>query len=117
MNTRAPTERRKRVTALWSSAAPELYNPHRVRPWLSAMALCLSVGCVKGRCYQSLDCPAPQICGASGVCVSRDASSTPDAPSPSDASTTPEASAVLDAMTTVDARASETSEGAIGNAP
>ena len=38
-------------------------------------ALCFSIGCVKGRCYQKLDCPAPQICSPSGACIFQDASS------------------------------------------
>lgn len=105
MNTRTPAGRRKRAVGEW-------HDPRRARPWLTAMALCLSLGCVKGCCYQGLDCPAPQVCGTSGMCVPRDISSAPDAPSASDASTTPEASSALDATIAVDAGENETSEGA-----
>ncbi|HJX62617.1 MAG TPA: SUMF1/EgtB/PvdO family nonheme iron enzyme [Polyangia bacterium] len=44
-------------------------------------ALCSSIGCVKGVCYDSRDCPAPQICSPSGACVVlQDASATPPVP-------------------------------------
>ena len=36
-------------------------------------ALCSSMGCVKGVCYEKLDCPAPQVCSPSGVCILQDA--------------------------------------------
>ncbi len=41
-------------------------------------ALCSSIGCVKGVCYDKFDCPAPQVCNLqSGACVLQDASTTP----------------------------------------
>jgi hypothetical protein len=103
MSTRTPSGRQKRAVGEW-------YDPRRAQPWLSALALCLSVGCVKGRCYQGLDCPASQVCGASGMCVSRDVSGAPDATSATDAPTAPEAFSGLDSTAEVDASESETSE-------
>ena len=44
-------------------------------------ALCLSIGCVKGVCYDYRDCPAPQVCTPSGACVVLpDASAAPTTP-------------------------------------
>ena len=40
-------------------------------------ALCSSMGCVKGVCYEKLDCPAPQVCSPGGVCILQEASPTP----------------------------------------
>jgi hypothetical protein len=40
-------------------------------------ALCSSMGCVKGVCYEKLDCPAPQVCSPSGACILQEASPIP----------------------------------------
>ena len=53
--------------------------------WALAAGLCLSIGCVQGRCYQNVDCPASQVCVAGGVCVSPDASIATSRPAPLDA--------------------------------
>ncbi len=44
-------------------------------------AMCLSPGCVRGRCYATVDCPAPKVCDLKGACVlqHQDASTTIDA--------------------------------------
>jgi len=41
------------------------------RPLILAVMLCPSVfaACVQPHCYANLDCPAPQICNATGACV------------------------------------------------
>ncbi|HJX67044.1 MAG TPA: SUMF1/EgtB/PvdO family nonheme iron enzyme [Polyangia bacterium] len=40
-----------------------------MRRLLLTAALCLSIGCVKGRCYDNRDCPVSQVCSSSGGCV------------------------------------------------
>jgi hypothetical protein len=44
---------------------------------LLAAALCCSMACVKGVCYEKLDCPAPQVCSPGGVCILQEASPKP----------------------------------------
>jgi hypothetical protein len=44
---------------------------------LLTAALCSPIGCVKGVCYEKLDCPAPQVCSPSGACILQEASPTP----------------------------------------
>jgi hypothetical protein len=57
-----------------------------MRRWMLALALCFSIGCVKGRCYENFDCPSPQICIQGGMCVFRgDASTKSDRPEMPDA--------------------------------
>jgi len=43
----------------------------KARPLMLAAVLCSSVfaACVQPRCFASIDCPAPQICSATGACV------------------------------------------------
>jgi hypothetical protein len=50
-----------------------------------ALLAAFSTGCVQERCYDNRDCPVPQICGPSGMCVLQDASITPMTPALPDA--------------------------------
>jgi len=52
------------------------HNRRRMKRLVLTAALCSSMGCVKGVCYEKLDCPAPQS-AASGVCILQDAFPTP----------------------------------------
>ena len=75
MNSSAPARKRERAGAPSGSKACPLSC--RASRWVLAACLCFTVGCVKGRCYQKIDCPAAQVCAASGECVLPEASITP----------------------------------------
>ena len=53
------------------------HNRRRMKRLVLTAALCSSIGCVKGVCYEKLDCPAPQVCSPSGACILQDAFPTP----------------------------------------
>jgi hypothetical protein len=67
------------------SASAREWARSRVRRLAMVVALGFSTGCVQERCYDNRDCPEPQICGASGMCVLLDASITSTTPALPDA--------------------------------
>jgi hypothetical protein len=65
-------------------------GPASTREWARcvgrlALLAAFSAGCVQERCYDNRDCPVPQICGPSGMCVLQDASITSTTPALPDA--------------------------------
>ena len=66
------------------SASAREWARSRVRRLAMVVALGFSTGCVQERCYDNRDCPEPQICGASGMCVLLDASPAPALPDAAD---------------------------------
>jgi hypothetical protein len=64
-------------------------GPASAREWARcvgrlALLAAFSAGCVQERCYDNRDCPVPQICGPSGMCVLQDASPAPVLPDAAD---------------------------------
>ena len=64
-------------------------GPASAREWARcvgrlALLAAFSTGCVQERCYDNRDCPVPQICGPSGMCVLQDASPAPALPDAGD---------------------------------
>ena len=53
------------------------HNRCRMKRLVLTAALCSSIGCVKGVCYEKLDCPAPQVCSPSGACILQEDSPKP----------------------------------------
>jgi formylglycine-generating enzyme required for sulfatase activity len=53
------------------------HNRSRMERLVLLAALCLTIGCVKGRCYDKRDCPSNQVCNPSGACVFECSPSTP----------------------------------------
>jgi hypothetical protein len=66
------------------SASAREWARSRVRRLAMVVALGFSTGCVQERCYDNRDCPEPQICGPSGMCVLQDASPAPALPDAAD---------------------------------